>query len=250
METLFTGKRIIFLPRVTSTNSYATELLKNVNLPEGTVIHTAHQTEGKGQRGNSWVAEPDCNLTASVILKPAFLDISNNYFLTIISALAVHDTLSGILAGSQFDIRIKWPNDVLVNKEKIAGILTENNITGNQINWTVAGFGININQTTFPIKKVTSLKLLTGSTFEIETILTALCSHLEKHYLRLMNDKYAEVRAEYLKYFYGLNEVLPFEKDGVISQLRVEGLTDSGQLLLSDESGNAVTAGIKEYRWI
>ena len=81
METLFIGKNIIFLPEIDSTNSYATNLLKNVKLPEGTVLHTANQTHGKGQRGRSWIAQSTSNLTASVILKPLFLNLKNQFFL-------------------------------------------------------------------------------------------------------------------------------------------------------------------------
>jgi BirA family transcriptional regulator, biotin operon repressor / biotin---[acetyl-CoA-carboxylase] ligase len=250
METLFTGKRIIFLPRVSSTNSYAMELLKNVNLPEGTVVHTSHQTAGRGQRGNSWIAEPERNLTASVVLRPEFLDISSSHFLTLISALAVHDTLAEILGQSQFDIRIKWPNDILVNGTKISGILTENNITGNRINWSVAGFGINVNQTEFQAVRATSMKLLTGKETSIDHVLSVLCVHFEKHYLRLKSGKLEAIREEYTNLLYGLHQELPFEKNGAVFNLRVEGLSDNGNLLLRDASGTTREAGIKEYRWV
>src|SRR4051812_18760955 len=149
METLFIGKNILFLPETDSTNSYAIELLKNVNPPDGTVVHTARQLRGKGQRGAAWTTEPVSNLTISIIVKPAFLSLANQYFLYIVSALAVHDTTAEFLAPRQFDIKIKWPNDILVNRKKIAGILIENRITGNLINASVIGIGINVNQASF-----------------------------------------------------------------------------------------------------
>ena len=72
---------MIFLPEVTSTNSYAMNLLKNVNLPEGTVVQTTNQTQGKGQRGSRWMADPTSNLTVSIVLKPTFLELKNQFYL-------------------------------------------------------------------------------------------------------------------------------------------------------------------------
>ena len=149
METLFIGRNIIFLPQVNSTNSYAIEMLKNVNLAEGTLVHTAEQTEGRGQRGSVWKTEKTSNLTASLVLKPTFLDLKNQHYLYQISALACYDALAELLDSSQFDIKIKWPNDILVNKQKIAGILIENNISNTQLSWSVVGVGFNVNQTIF-----------------------------------------------------------------------------------------------------
>src|SRR5688572_20998788 len=115
MDTLFIGKNPIFLPHTDSTNSYAIGLLKNVNLPEGTMVHTAFQSNGKGQRGSAWTSEPLSNLAVSFVLKPTFLALKNNFYLYKVAALACFDTLSEILGKRQFDIKIKWPNDMLVN---------------------------------------------------------------------------------------------------------------------------------------
>src|SRR5215211_2478906 len=104
METLFIGANLIFLPEVDSTNSYAIELLKNVNLPEGSVIHTANQTSGRGQRGNVWNTRPGSNLTVSVVIKPTFLDLKHQFYLYQITALACYDVMTEILDEGQFDI--------------------------------------------------------------------------------------------------------------------------------------------------
>lgn len=251
METLFIGKNLIFLPEVHSTNSYATHLLKNVNLPEGTVIHAAHQTQGKGQRGAVWSAEAALNLTASVILKPVFLSIQNQFFLYQIAALACYDAMAELLEESQFDIKIKWPNDILIYQKKIAGILIENTILNDQINSTVMGIGINVNQELFgPGIQATSLKLLKNKTLEVETVLNLLCKHLEKHYLCLLNSRYEIVQKLYLSHLYGLNEILDFECKGQREKLRVKGLGTGGLLLLEDEHGQQREADVKEIKWL
>jgi BirA family biotin operon repressor/biotin-[acetyl-CoA-carboxylase] ligase len=251
METLFIGKNIIFLPDIHSTNSYAIDLLKNVNLPEGTVVHTAHQTHGKGQRGAGWITEPGRNLTASVILKPGFLAIKNQFFLYQVAALACYDAMAELLDNSQIDIKIKWPNDILVNKKKIGGVLIENNLHNNHINWCVLGIGLNVNQEIFDnTLNAVSLKLLDGKTRDIGDVLKAVCRHLEKHYLSLLNTKLPLIKEKYLKRLYGLHEHLNFEIGGVSKIMLVKGLGTTGLLLLEDGSGREIEVDVKEVKWL
>lgn len=252
METLFIGKNIIFLPEVSSTNSYATDLLRNIHSPEGTVIHTAHQTQGKGQRGNSWNAEPASNLTASIILRPTFLSIEKQFFLYQISALACYDTLAEFLHESHFDIKVKFPNDVLVNRKKIAGILIENNLQNSQIMWSVVGVGINVNQTHFAENiKATSLKLLQAEKqFEVSDVLKTLCKHLEKWYLALLNNKFDFIKENYLKHFFGLNVFLDFEINNEVKNLLVKGISEKGLLLLEDRTGRGFEFDVKGVKWV
>lgn len=253
METLFIGKNIIFLPETESTNSYATHLLKNVNPAEGTVVHTANQTRGRGQRGNAWNAEPASNLTASIILKPAFLGLKNQFFLYQITALACYDTMAEILNNSHFDIRIKWPNDVLVNKHKIAGILIENIIGNSTIEWSVIGVGINVNQLNFVRgMNATSLRmlLLNDKPFPVKEILLRLCAHLEKYYLALKNNKTEWIKEQYLQKMFGLNAWLNFEVEGKVKNLLVKGLSDTGLLVLKDGIGRVLEADVKDVKWL
>jgi BirA family transcriptional regulator, biotin operon repressor / biotin---[acetyl-CoA-carboxylase] ligase len=251
METLFVGKNLIFLHEVQSTNSYATNLLKNVNSPEGTVVFTTRQTHGKGQRGSTWTAEPTSNLAVSIILKPLFLNIKNQFYLYQIAALACYDTMAELLDISQFDIKIKWPNDILVNKKKIAGILIENNILNNQLSSTVIGIGININQTYFNQDLIaTSTLLLTNKTIEITDVLRRLCWNLEKYYLALKNEKLDIIKENYLKHLFGLNAWLNFEINDGIQKLSVTGLSESGLLLLREKSGRLLEVDVKEAKWL
>ena len=251
METLFIGRNLIFLPEVPSTNSYAMNLLKNVNSPEGTVVHAGNQTHGKGQRGSSWIVDPASNLTASIILKPFFLSIKNQFFLYQVSALACYDTMAEILNSSQFDIKIKWPNDILVNKKKIAGILIENNILNNQFSSCIVGIGININQKFFNQDfSATSIKILTRKTYVIPYILKRFCLHLEKHYLALINEKFNLIKENYLQHFFGLNCWLDFEIEDVTKTLMVLGVSDNGLLLLREKSGALKEVDVKEVKWL
>ncbi len=212
MDTLFVGKNLIFLSEVQSTNTYAIELLRNVNCIDGTVIHTNNQTKGRGQRGAMWQASKGENITASVILKPTFLAVKDSFLISKISALAIYDLLTDLLPNSHNDIKIKWPNDIFVNKKKIAGILIENQLNGNQISATIIGVGININQTNFNAIDAftTSLNLILNTTFLVTDVLNLFCTKLEKWYLKLKTNKILDINDAYLQKLFGLNMALTF----------------------------------------
>lgn len=250
MEALFVGKNIFFLNEIDSTNSYATLLLKNVNLPEGTVIHTQHQKKGKGMRGNSWFAEPESNLTCSIVLYPSFLNIEKQFLLYQMAALAVYDTTAELLENSHFDIKIKWPNDILVNRKKIAGILIENSISDKNMNWSVVGIGLNINQRVFNEQhKATSVYQLTQINRDISIALQTLCKHLEKYYLMLKSGEENLVTSAYLNAMFSYNQRMQFESNGKREEWIVRGVGASGLLLLEALDGKQIEADVKDFIW-
>jgi BirA family transcriptional regulator, biotin operon repressor / biotin---[acetyl-CoA-carboxylase] ligase len=250
METLFIGRNLIFLPQTESTNSYATMLLKNVKPVEGTVVHTSHQTNGRGQRGNLWITAPHSNLTASVILAPFFLEAEKNFLLYQISALACYDVMSEMLNDGQIDIKIKWPNDILVSSRKIAGILIENSITQNRINWSVIGIGINVNQL-FSNEQLsaTSMKQICDKEFLTADVLDSLCGYLEKYYLMLKAGKHELVKNLYDEKLYGKNKWLNFEINGKMENLLVKGVNEKGLLILQDSSKIDFYFDVKGIKW-
>ena len=251
METLFIGQNAIFLPEVQSTNSYAIELLKNVNPIEGTMVYTTHQTQGRGQRGNTWVSEPGRNVAVSFILKPSFLNLNKLFYLYIISALAVHDLMAELLGSSQFDIKIKWPNDILVDSKKIAGILNENVISNGIASTSVVGIGLNLNQTYFEgLKHATSINLLTGKEVETKKILDLLCKHFECYYLKLKNNHFDELLQNYYGHFYKLGEAQDFIINDQVRSLHIKGISRSGLLHLCDDKGIDLFFDIKEIKWV
>src|SRR5438128_866354 len=114
MKTLFIGQKIIETNVIDSTNSYAIRLLKDSRLPEGTIIWSKNQTNGRGQRGSRWESEPFKNLMFSVILYPSFLPVAMQFYLNKIISLAAADFVADALKQKAVntEIRIKWPNDV------------------------------------------------------------------------------------------------------------------------------------------
>lgn len=251
MDTLFVGQNAIFLPQVDSTNSYATALLKNVNLPEGSVIYTSDQTNGRGQRGNSWISGPGLNLAASYVLRPTFLPIDKLFFMYIVSALAVHDVMAEILGSGQFDIKIKWPNDILVNSKKIAGILNENILNNTTTSTTVVGIGINVNQENFEgLNDAISLRSVSKKTYDIEAILKTLHKHLEHYYLKLKNKQFEAILNTYYAAFYKINQAQQFKVNDSIENFTVKGINEKGLLDLKDTKGDHHYFDIKQIKWV
>ena len=249
METLFVGKNLIFLPITDSTNSYAIELLKNVKPIEGTVVQADFQTKGRGQRGSVWNSEPSSNLAISVILHPSFLQASESFYLYMIAALSCYDTTSQLLADSQVDITIKWPNDIYVNRLKLGGILIENKLQGENLQSTVIGIGLNINQVLFEGLQAISFKALTGKTYNRDELRDNLLSKLEQYYLLLKNGKKDKLRELYVSKLLGKEEQLEFLYKGEVCKMTVLGISDNGLIRLK-KGENEITADLGELRWL
>ncbi len=136
---------ITTLQSVGSTNTYLADHADRFS--HGDIVMAVEQTSGRGQRGNSWEADPGKNLTLSMLLRPEGIDASRQFDISRAVALGTALMLQDLLPG--MEVLIKWPNDIYVGDRKIAGILIENTLTGRLIDRSIAGIGININQEQF-----------------------------------------------------------------------------------------------------
>ncbi|MBI2280704.1 MAG: biotin--[acetyl-CoA-carboxylase] ligase [Bacteroidetes bacterium] len=218
MENAFVlGNKIITLDETPSTNTYLQELTVKTECFEGLVVVAKNQPHGKGQRGNTWESESGKNLTFSVLLKPN-LPIDEQFLLSQTVALGIYDFLK---AKNIKHVAIKWPNDIYVEYQKIAGILIENTLTSNKITNCIVGIGLNVNQTQFtPAINATSLAFLTKKEFELEHLLNELLKCIEVRYLQLKANKYTLIKLEYLKVLFGYQKPLHY----VVNNQRVTGI--------------------------
>ncbi|TAE29796.1 MAG: biotin--[acetyl-CoA-carboxylase] ligase [Cytophagales bacterium] len=249
-KTLFIGQNSYYLPSCQSTNDEAADLLARSNPPEGTLIVTDNQTAGRGQRGNSWQAEPGQNLTYSTLLRPLFLAPTEQFWLNIAISVGIADALDPLTEGL---LRVKWPNDLYINNQKTGGILIENTIQGSTLAWSVIGFGLNVNQTMFPIATATSLQsqfpLPDG--YHLPGLLTLLCEHIEKRYLQLKAGHRAVLKASYLQ------RLFRYEQEGAFCDTRTNqtfvgrltGVDESGQLMI-DVDGQQRLFSFKEIQFL
>lgn len=233
-NTLFIGKNLVFVPECHSTNTVALQLSHNPSTAEGTVVITNHQTAGRGQRESMWEAAPRLNLTFSVVLKPGFLPVKDQFLLNIIASLAVHDFL--VERGLE-PVSIKWPNDILVHEKKICGILIENQLQGSGFICSVVGIGLNINQTQFSTRSPTSVKLITSSETNLQEALEAVLGYLEARYLQLRQNQLSMLKALYLRRLYWLNEKRSFSTTHCVFEGQITSVDEMGRLVVETPDG-------------
>lgn len=237
-NTIFIGKVLINLKEIDSTSENMQKRLLSEKLVEGTIIQADYQSAGKGQRNNNWESERGKNLLCSILLKPHFLHPRNTFFLNKITSLAVLDTLNEL---TEQEVKIKWPNDVWIKEQKIAGILINNALMGNTLKSSIIGIGINVNQLIFrtPNLNATSLKILEGKDFSNTNLLKRLAFHLETRYLQLKAGQVEGISADYRKALLGLNESRHFKEAGSdnIFAGQIRGVNGLGQLIVKRSDG-------------
>lgn len=227
-KTLFVGQKIVYLPSCQSTNDEAALLLSQEDVPEGTIVVTDQQTQGRGQRGNQWEAQPGQNLTCSLVVRPTFLTAAEQFWLNMAVSLAIQDTLSPLLASS--GLTIKWPNDVYVHDRKLGGVLIENTLQGYVLGHSIIGIGLNVNQAIFNVPTATSLLLESPAPdgYSLSGLLTSLAENLEKRYLQLRAGHRNVLRATYLQHLYRYQQPHTYLADdqpftGIITDLDPTG---------------------------
>lgn len=245
-KTLFIGKNLIYVPECHSTNDLAAQIITQPSGLEGTIIVTDNQTKGRGQRGNQWLSEPGMNLTFSIILKPAFISPRDQFFLTRVMSLAVHDLLKALIEWPAF---IKWPNDLIVNDKKICGILIENQLRGNEITHSVVGIGLNVNQENFSLPSATSLTQITNKQYHLPSLLESLLENIEARYLELRSGRLKELEENFLGAMYWLNELHTFSSSEELFQGSIIGVDPIGKLLI-DLNGKVRSFDVKEIDYV
>lgn len=249
---LFIGQVEQHYATVASTNTIALELIAKTAPSEGTVISADFQSAGKGQIGSSWVSDAGQNLLLSVILRPIWLPVVQQFSLSQAIALAVADTVQHFSA-KQSKVAVKWPNDVYCNNQKIAGILIKNTLTGNKINYAVVGIGLNVNQSNFPshLPKATSLFIQRGQKLDLATVKQTLFARLEHRYQQLQLGSQHISRA-YLQQLYRYQEWAPYRRsaDGSTFTGQIIGIQRSGHLAVQTDTGEVVNFDLKEIEFI
>lgn len=243
-KTLFTGQIINYLPSCQSTNDEAAILIAQRDPAEGTLIVTDHQTAGRGQRGNVWLAQSGQNLTFSLILKPTFLRATDQFWLNMAVSLGITDALQPLM---NHTLRIKWPNDVYVSNQKMGGILIENTLHGHAIAWSAIGMGLNVNQTEFGYPAATSMQQQAPLTngYDLPGLLRSCCEHIEQRYLQLRSGQRDGLKADYLARLYRYQEMHTFESGGRTFRGEIIDIDPLGRLTIT-ENGQPRQFNFKE----
>ena len=221
----------IALESINSTNRWAKEHI--AELPDRSIVTAKIQTEGRGRLNRSWVDLGEGNLFLSFVLKPD-LEYREN-FPNITQYLSV--VLARVLENYGVRPQIKWPNDVLVNGKKIAGILAETSMSQTTFNGIILGIGVNLNARmedfTRIDKPATALNLETGMKIDLKEFKNTLCKEFFEHYDEFIQKGFSCIIDEYTARACFINKELTVALVGETLSGVANGVTERGELILT-----------------
>lgn len=242
------GSNILSFEKLTSTNTYASELLKADEVKEGTIIKASFQSAGRGQAGNGWESEAGKNLLISIILYPKTISPYDQFYISMVISLGISDFLGKELG----ECKIKWPNDIYVKNDKIAGILIENSVMDDKLVSSIAGIGLNINQKKFrgSAPNPVSMSTITGREYDIDQCLTELAKCIDNRYDSLIRGDLELIRSHYISRLYRINEWCSFRDLERTFTGRIVSVNDSGMLKIEQSEGTIKEYAFKEVDFI
>jgi len=223
LNTEFLGREVKYLEKTFSTNVDAWECFQTQK-PEGTLIIADHQDKGRGRRQSKWYSSEGKSLTFSFMLQSK-IALEKLGILPLLTGVSI---VKGIYNMSNILLGLKWPNDIMVSRKKMGGILIESR-TVKQEHSVVVGIGLNINESEDDIQdelqgQATSLHIESGEEFSRELILSSILNEFEKLYLNFWYD----IIPLWLEYCIHENDKITFHSNNKIHQGTFRGITETG----------------------
>ena len=242
-----TNPLFIVLDTTDSTNNYAMAKVHAGLANHGTAYFSSIQTAGKGQRGKEWKTSTDENIALSIVLIVTKLNAAQQFLLSVAVALGSFDFFSKY-AGDE--LSIKWPNDIFWRDRKAAGILIENVFQGNEWKFSVAGIGVNVNQSNFDdnLKNAVSLRQITGKSFDKIVLARELQQAVLKRFGQLQADMFAPMLKEYNQLLFCLEKKTKLKKGSMVFDTTIKAVTEHGQLITMDTIERQFDFG--EVNWV
>ncbi|XZF16679.1 biotin--[acetyl-CoA-carboxylase] ligase [Chitinophagaceae bacterium MMS25-I14] len=225
---------IIELDTIDSTNNYAMRIIDADTAQPGLTIVAKEQTSGKGQRGRTWTDTPRQSVLMSIIVVPK-AGLDKQFVFNASVAAAIAESLQDI--DEQWDVRIKWPNDIIVNDKKTGGILIENVLRGSQWLYSIIGLGVNVLQESFPdnLPNAGSLKTASGKAYKVVDIQNILRNSILKEVMHIPMEM--QVMERYNTMLYRINQDQAFADDANEWLATVLGANADGRLEVQTTDG-------------
>jgi BirA family biotin operon repressor/biotin-[acetyl-CoA-carboxylase] ligase len=213
-----------------------------------TIVTAENQTKGKGQIGSEWDSEMGKNLTMSVFIKDYLSDVNQIFVLNIGVALAVVKALDTFNIPN---LKIKWPNDIMSDNFKIAGILIENSLKSDGAINSVVGLGLNVNQIDFVnLPKASSLAVICNAQFDKQKIMSEIIEKIKEN-IDLMNQDPESLWLEYTNRLFKKGTPMPFkDKSNKNFMGIIQGVSSYGKLNVLLEDDSVSEFNIKEIQML
>ncbi len=232
LKTSYMGQEVYYFESIDSTNIYANTIANQA--PEGAVVVSKKQTQGKGRSGKIWVSDYDQGIYFSTILKPS-IPISRASFLTQVAGAALATSLEKLGVACQ----IKWPNDLVLNGRKIAGILTEMRAEIESISYIVVGIGVNIGPKTFEESITTVATSLANEGYQIRDLdlLRTFFIDFEDLYEYFKKRDYSRILGILKDKSAVLGKEIYLIRDGQKDKVFAKNIDEYGNLIVRNELG-------------
>ncbi len=237
IHTKIIGKNIIRYSSIESTNAAAKEIAQKGTVQDGTVILSKTQTKGRGRKDRKWFS-PEGGLWFSVIIYPD-LEPDRAMLVTMATSAAI---VEGILRYCNKESQIKWPNDVLIDKKKVAGVLTELHAEKGRLEYMVVGVGVNVNNR-LPEElheTATSIKREIDSEIETESLFKNILRVMDELYRTLIAGEYEEIRERWLAHTNMIGKKIKIHEFDSVRTGVVKGIDKSGGLLVDIDGKRTV----------
>lgn len=237
--------KVIKLSAIDSTNDFLKELSKNDTLENFTTVVAEQQTKGKGQMGSSWITEKGKSLIMSTLIKGVVANTDQVFHLNVAVSIAIIEVLETLNIPN---LAIKWPNDIMSDDKKIAGILIENRFKSDTTIESVVGIGLNVNQKDFSaLPKASSLSIVANKEFEIDLILEEIIEKIQVNCNYISKKSTEKLWAIYLKNLFKKDVQMLFEDTTqTVFSGTIVGVTQEGKLEVALENKTIQGFGIKE----
>jgi BirA family biotin operon repressor/biotin-[acetyl-CoA-carboxylase] ligase len=239
---------IVKVDATESTNTFLKEMYQQNALENFTVVVANEQTKGRGQMRAVWQSKKGKNLTFSVLMCFDNLKVAHQFYISKIISLAIYEVLSDLLPSK---INVKWPNDIMAAHQKICGVLIENSVKKTQINHSIVGIGLNVNQLKFEnLPNATSMNLVSNTFFDLELILQKIITSIKKYVSILDAKNYQEIDLLYLNQLYKLNKPTMFKSDFESFMGKIVGVSLQGKLQVELENESVKEFDLKEIEFV
>lgn len=234
---------IQYFEQLSSTHTFLWQQMQDKNLPPFYSVRADYQTDGRGQETNVWHSQKAKNILMSTVLYPPSIKAANAFLLSMWMSLRLCDCVQMFNIDN---VSIKWPNDIYVGKNKIAGILIQNVINGDALLKTLISFGLNVNQLQFPetLPNPVSVLQKTGRTYALRLVAEQILYDMVQHFDDLQDA--SKLYVDYLQKLYGFNRWMYYRDSHAMFKAKIVGVEPWGHLVVEHPSGKQQSYDLKE----
>lgn len=241
---------LLKLDATDSTNSALRELNRDDALEAWTVLWAEYQRNGRGQQGASWYSDKGKNLTFSILYKPDFLKVKDQFLLNCAISIGIFKALKKFRVPR---LKVKWPNDIMSGPFKLGGILVENSVMRDKIGSSIIGIGINVNQDSFPsdLPRAISMKQLLNKSFDRELLLREMVECIRSEAGSIGTPAAFSLLQNYENLLYKKDSAQMFrDLSGAEFPGKILGISETGLLRVEKEDESVGFYGFKEIVYL